>query len=227
VSDKTEAYVEDGVPKMRIPRGTSHHRVYSAMCAYRWAESMSPFAWEVVRFVEDFPNVTIWQALHYAMAVHVSGIGHNWCNVGITDMKYGYVYMNSGQSYNMAISLAFPLFWHKTEDELKAITGRTCDAVQKVADSIGPAVLTGKARMKVPALLIDGHAKSCDVLNEKWTPLYQFAVTAGVGQWDAKQVREQLQAMYNDVLKDHNALAELRDKLENPKQNQNTWQYDF
>ncbi|MGM3367097.1 hypothetical protein ACS212_23570, partial [Escherichia coli] len=36
---------DDGTIRMHIPIEMSRHRVYSAMCAYRWAESMSPFVY--------------------------------------------------------------------------------------------------------------------------------------------------------------------------------------
>lgn len=210
---------EGGKLLMHIPIGMSIHRVYSAMCAYRWCESMSPFVFLTMKLYDERKELSFWQILHYVMSVQVTGIGHNWCNIGTTKDNYGGIYSNNGMGYNLGLSLAFPLFWYKTEEELLKDTGRTCNAIDKVANSIAPCKAPDgqKYGMAIPTLLVCGETKGKefpnDVLNPIWTPLYKYASSMAVCEWDAAVVGKTLADMYADITKDYEPIKKLREEV--------------
>jgi len=227
----SEAWIDGDLPKLKFPIGTSRHRAYSALCAYRWSESLAPMVWQFVKLCDDMPQVSVWQVLHYVLSLHVTASGHSWCNICVTDPCTGYVYMNTGQSYNLALSLAFPLFWYKTEEELTATAGRTCDALQTVANTIATTYTPTVAKMPLPVLLVEGHKDRCDVLNEKWTPLYKLVASAAVGKWEPLKLKDEVAGLYKEIASEYKSLQELREKFENPKKKSSSFgcygNYDF
>lgn len=211
----------DGVLKMHIPIGTSRHRVYSAMCAYRWAESLPSFVFLILKLSDERKNLSFWQILHYAMSTQVSLIGHNWCNIGFTNLEYGNIHTNYGMSYNLGLSLSFPLFWHKTELELMEHIGTTCSNIDKITSKIAPCESKSKFDMGLPKLLVCGSYNDIpypnDVLNPLWTPLYQYVSSQASCQYKEETIKKELLGMYEEITKKHDAVNTLREKLLNPK----------
>lgn len=213
----------EGTLKMHIPRGMSRHRVYSAMCAYRWAESMPAFVYLTMKLYDNRKDLSFWQILHYVMSTQVTGTGHNWCHIGITNVRQGYLHMCNGMAWNLGYGLVLPLFWYKTEEELLKDNQPTCNAIDALQGKVAPC--KGKDGQKygytVPTLLVcgafDGWPMPNDILNPIWTPLYKHTSSAAVGKWDAETLRTELLAMYQDIIKDYEPAKTLRDKFENGK----------
>ena len=200
-------------PMMRVPKGCSRHRAYASMCVYRFCESYAPLPWVILKISDDMPKVSFAQAVHYGMSLYVGSTGHNFCNIAVTSN----VYMNTGQAYNLALSLAFPLFWSKSEKQLSAIGGQTCSAMQNLSNSIGPTKASGKGKMALPTLLIDGSDKGGEILNEKWTPLYRYVEEMATKKWTEEKVRDGLKERYDEICKASPEIVKLRDKLDNPR----------
>jgi hypothetical protein len=213
----------DGVQKMHIPIGLSRHRVYSAMCVYRWAESMSPFVFLMMKLTDERKDLSFWQILHYVMSTQVTSVGHNWCNIGVTSYQSGYVYSNNGMAYNLGLSLSFPFLWYKTEEQMLKLGGTTCTQVDSICAKIAPckAKNNEKYGMTIPTLLVCGSntekPMANDVLNPIWTPLYQYASSMATCDYKEETVKEELLNIYTEITKDYEPIATLRIKLENKK----------
>jgi hypothetical protein len=220
IHPKVKAKVDgDGLMRMHIPIGMSSHRVYSAMCAFRWAESMSPFVYLIIKLSEERKNLSFWQILHYVMSTQVGSVGHNWCNVCQTQLNYGYIYSNNGMGYNLGLSLSFPLFWHKTEEELLKYPRRTCKCIDEISTKIAPCKPKEgvKYGLTVPTLLVcgslDGKPAANDVLNPIWTPLYKYAGSMAVCDYDEAAVQKELLGMYEEITKDYEPTKKLREQF--------------
>ncbi len=217
---------DDGVMKMHIPAGLSRHRVYSAMCAYRWAESLSPFVYLTLKLYKENKDLSFWQILHYVMSTQVSSCGHNWCNVGQTLVSLGHIYSNYGMSYNLGLSLSFPLFWHKTEEELLKLDNMTNYRIDSIAKNIAPceSMPEKKYGLSLPSLLVCGSCgedQENDVLNPLWTPLYKYASSMAVCEYNPTVIKNELLGMYQEITKNYEPIKKLRETLEANRKERN------
>lgn len=197
-----------------VPRGYSKHLVYSALCGYRWSESIAPLAYTVIKLTEMLPKISFWQIMHYALGKYVSGTGHSW--------SYITVYGGYGQHMNLANSLAFPFFWNRmkririenpTDAGKEHNAGYTCDSVLKLTNELGAAekvTIEGKRPIVIHPFLVDsGEA----VLDAKWTPLYAYAESISqAADVDIKKAGADLKVMYDAIVKDDAAEQAFREK---------------
>lgn len=226
IDPTVKAEIDDtGALKMHIPIGMSRHRVYSAMCAFRWAESLAPFVYTILKLSNDRKELSFWQILHYAMATQVASCGHNWCNIAQTRADCGYIYSCYGMGYNLGMSLCMPLFWYQTDEALAKLSGATHSQIDNIAIAVAPCKTKDglKYGMALPTLLVSGSPDDKpmknDVLNPMWTPLYKYTASMATCNYDAAVIQKELLAMYQEVIKDYEPIKKLRDKLENPKKN--------
>lgn len=205
-----------------IPRGYSKHQVYSALCGYRWAESIAPMPYTVLKLIETRPQISFWQILHYALANYVVAYGHSWTHL-IQTPAGSYCSQNNGQSMNLASSLAFPFFWNRmrrnrTEKQTKQAAlynaGYTCDAVGKIATELAPPekMMAGKRNVNMHPFLIDGNSDS--ILDPKWTILYAYAESASQApDLSVATVGADLKRLYDLIVKDDKKEQEFREKI--------------
>lgn len=206
IPENVHAYVDDGVPKMLIPKGSSRHRFYAALCAYRWADSFAHLAWLTVKLTDDMPHLSFWQILHYAMGTHATRVVHNFCYVITGTSKYN----DHGTNFNLANSLAMPYFWYQPEDVLKKKTGDTCDELAKLSGELGSCILDKKTYFSKPTLLIPNGDNEFNVLNRCWTKLFQYAEVAGTCGWKPSKIRERLKEMYEEICTEHKEVNDFR-----------------
>lgn len=205
--------------KLYVPRGYSKHQIYSTLCGYRWAESVAPLPYTVLKLLEERPALSFWQILHYALAQNVIGSGHSWTHLV---QSQSYCLHNSGQSMNLASSLSFPFFWNRmrrnrSEKQPKQAAvynaGYTCDAIAKItAEMAQPEkVAAGKRSISLHPFLVDGCSDS--VLDPKWTILYAYAESASQApDLSVATVGADLKRMYDAIVKDDAVEQAFRDK---------------
>jgi len=76
----SEAFIEKDKQHFRC-RGKNRHRVYAALCCYRWADNVAPIPYTVVRLLDMNPRLTFYQVLHYALAKYITNSNHNFISI--------------------------------------------------------------------------------------------------------------------------------------------------
>lgn len=146
------------------------HRIYTALCCYRWADSMAPLPYTVVHLMEAKPELHFFQALHYAMGKFVVNCGHGFVNIQSQAMSLYAGFAGKGKKdvknprLDLVYGLAMKLFYHFDEKGVcPAVTyekhHQTYSAIDAYFDSL-------KISLKVK-----NHV---DLLADKWTPFYYF-----------------------------------------------------
>jgi hypothetical protein len=71
---------EDGRNYAKIPgAGETKHRIYAALCCYRWTECLSPMCYLLLRLSER-KKLDFFQLFHYVTGKHVTLTGHSMTN---------------------------------------------------------------------------------------------------------------------------------------------------
>ena len=173
ISDK------DDRPRMEIPNnGYPRHRVYSALCAYRFAESFAHMPYSVVMSMRQWPQIPFWQHLFYAMGRFGCGSGHSWsyvCAVREDSMTSNY-----GGGWNLAMGLAATRLFLLDDEALhKYDADYTYSDIHKIAQELGPMVATGRYGQP-PSLVIPANPDVPDrntVLADHWIPIWEYMMT--------------------------------------------------
>lgn len=212
VPEEVEATVEGKKLLMHIPKKElARDKIYASLCAYRWAESCAPFVYAIVKLTETQPELPIWQILHYGMSRFVKLAGHSWTNIVITSKKE---YMsNFGQSFNLAIGLAAPLFWCRSEENFKKETaGWTNEKIIQISRQISSYKKVGY--FNLPNLLVCANIENNDILNPRWTPFYKLTSVASCIEMDYNKLKLQLEKMYKEIYDKDEDLKKLEKEME-------------
>lgn len=158
----SEYYIEKDKPYAKIPGGNvSKHLIYTALCCYRFAESVGPLVYSVVRLTEEKPKLDFFQILYYAMSKYAPTTGHNFSYMCTASLAF------YGKNKNSRIDLchSIGMKWFFAPDEMgdseasKAkTTGATNDTLHSYCTKIDV-----KIPIKDPSL----------ALLAKYTPLYK------------------------------------------------------
>lgn len=179
---------KDGLPRMEIPnKGYPRHRVYSALCAYRFAESFSHMPYCVVMSMRQWPHLPFWQHLFYAMGRFGCGSGHSWsyvCPVREDSMTGSY-----GGGWNLAQGLAaVRLFLMEDEALHKHDSDYTYSDIHNIAEAISPSVMAGNYA-NYPSMIIPASPddpKRNTVLDDHWIPIWDYLMGQARKHDDAK-----------------------------------------
>jgi hypothetical protein len=210
IPHEVEASVENNKLYMYVPnKNYSKHRVYATLCAYRWAESLARLPYAVVKLCEQHPNLPFWQIWHYACGENIKLIGHSWHHLLIT-ASIKSIYANYGQTFNLANSLAIPLFWLNLS---KAGTGYTCRELSVISTAIGP--ITSQSGYVFPSLLVNGLSNNDqnDVLNPRWSILYKIVVESHQAGKTYSEIKDILKLAYDKIVHNDKSIADLRSSI--------------
>lgn len=76
----SEAFVEKGKNYFRC-KGHNKHRVYAALCCYRWADNLAPLPYTVVTLLDMNSQLSFYQVLHYALSKYIQNSNHNFVSI--------------------------------------------------------------------------------------------------------------------------------------------------
>ena len=157
----SEFFIEKNKPIARIPGGNeSKHRIYTALCCYRFAESIAPLAYEAVGLSDNNPQLDFYQIIHYVLCKYVTHTGHSFSHLCTSGYE---IYSLKNERLNLASSITMK-WWFEIDRMGKsscgvAGTGYTSDALRAYKNKFN------KFDMVVKNIE--------DVLDPKYTPLYK------------------------------------------------------
>lgn len=123
IDSSVEATVSDDDYLMHIPIvKTTRHRVYAALCCYRFCESWAPIPYTVLKLKELNPQLHFWQLLHYA---------HKHCLKQQNQHSFLPIYK---QKTSIAITLAAAAFVFNKKINSSIVNSRTCNAIDYYAN---------------------------------------------------------------------------------------------
>ena len=178
IPENVHPYIEDNKIYLYLPNYLyNRHTNYITMCCYRWCAAVPKMIWQLVQHMENNSNeFTFWQALHFAMATWVIGVGHNFAT--ITNVNYSLYYPN--RSKLLSSSLAMKVYFEIHRDKRPNKQPWTYTEIDLIANQLDPATPPEKT-IKIPwsTQPVSTNRKmmleSIDsLLTEKWTPLYKM-----------------------------------------------------
>lgn len=159
----SEAWSKKDMNYARISgRYETKHRIYAGLCCYRWADSLAPLCYTVVKLLEAKPEINFYQALHYGMAKFVTLVGHSFTSVSAANMSlYGNGYQKTAR-LDLGYGLATKFFFQRDADgkcpaDEANQAGWTYDAINAYA---------GKLGLVCPVKNVN------EILDEKWIEFY-------------------------------------------------------
>lgn len=132
------------------------HRVYAALCCYRWSDSLAPLVYHACRLIEQRPDLNFYRIMHYVQGKYVTLAGHNFTEVYAESMGlYG---TNARLNYMWPIT--FKYFFDPYSSQSLIHEANKMDLTQ-----------TAIAKCVKNNLLAKKHD---DLLDEKWESLYDL-----------------------------------------------------
>ena len=151
----------------RIPgEHETKHRIYASLCCYRFSECLAPLCYTLLRLLETKPTLDFFQVLHYSLGKFNLGWGHSFssiCAANSVHAAYMASTMVKGAATDLMYGRGLRLFFERKPEGCLASKAQQNTYTYTAIDT----VITGFG-MSLPVKKLE------DLLDEKWTPLYQM-----------------------------------------------------
>lgn len=170
---KCELFYDNDFPRIIIPRGMADRNLtYCTLCCYRWGITNQKLTYTVVQLIEKLPTISFWQILHYSLCKYIKNNNHSFSTLNnYRDDHYSSDWTKNNR--NLASSIVLKQYFADPGKIKNDGTSYLNNTLISQANHLGQ--------------LMVNHVD--DVLNPKWTPLYEIE----------NPTAESLQKLYDEI----------------------------